>query len=732
MILNFRSAFVASALRIANPMALCALLFMAMAAFTLSNTAMAQINGFGGGETNISARFVAEATQPKPGETTNLALVMTPKPTWHGYWANPGDAGIPTTLEWTLPDGVTLGAMRYPVPETLTIAGIMNYVYEGEYALILPLTLDDSIAPGTILQLSAKAEWLACTDEVCVPERQTIAVTMTAGDGTVDAARKDQFDLWRTKMPAPLGSEAQYSVNGETVRISIPLPDSVKLEDAYFFSETDGIIDYSAPQKFMRGKDVLIIETGAYGTGDGIMQGVLRIGDHRGLSLIAKDAGEGAFAAFADGASALGSGANGSASSASSASSALSSDSLATFFYAFGGAMLGGLLLNIFPCVFPILSLKAISLAKAGGAASQARRDALAYTAGIIMFCLLLGGAMLALRALGAQIGWGFQLQDPRIIFVLLIVFTGIALNLAGLFEFGTIALGSDLAGKGGAQGAFWTGALAALVATPCSAPFMAGAIGAAILLPPVAGLLVFAGLGLGLALPFLLLGFVPALRKMMPRPGPWMDRFRKIMAVPMFFSVLALIWLLGQQIGNDGLLLALAAMLSFALFLWWYGVRQSGGAQRSWLPAVPGFAVAIAALFLLPLGDAVSGEAESGEAGIASQEILPSMPYSEGRLADLRAAGRPVFAYFTADWCITCKANEAVAVQRTATAEVFKAAQVAVLKGDWTRQDAEITRYLEQHGRSGVPLYVYYEPGAEPKILPQVLTVDMLTALVS
>jgi DsbC/DsbD-like thiol-disulfide interchange protein/cytochrome c biogenesis protein CcdA len=691
---------------------------LAMAPFA---SATAQVGGFGGVEPNINARFVAESDTPKAGETVNLALLMTPKPTWHGYWINPGDAGIPTTLDWTLPEGVSVGELRYPVPETLIIAGIMNYVYEGEYALLLPVTLSEDLAPGTVLPLSVKAEWLACTDEVCVPENQTLNFTLTVGDGAIDDARKGRFDAWRGNLPAPLGSEAQYSVSGETVRIAIPLPNSVELEDAYFFSETDGIIDYSAPQKLMRGDDMLIIETGAYGAGDGVMQGVLRIGEHRGLSLTAKDAGEDAFAGFADGASdILGNGEGG-------ADLALGENSLTIFFIAFGGAVLGGLLLNIFPCVFPILSLKAISLAKAGGAASEARRDALAYTAGIILFCLLLGGAMLGFRALGAEIGWGFQLQDPRIIFVLLILFTGIALNLAGLFEFGTVSVGNDLANKGGAQGAFWTGALAALVATPCSAPFMAGAMGAAILLPPAAGLLIFVGLGLGLALPFLLLGFIPALRKMMPKPGAWMDKFRKIMAVPMFFSVLALIWLLGQQIGNDGLLLALAGALSFALFLWWYGTRQRGGSVRSWLPVAPAFAAALAALLLLPLGGAVSGSA-----GVSSNETLASEPFSYDTLASLRSDGKPVFAYFTADWCITCKANEAAALQRTATADAFAAADVTVLKGDWTRQDAEITRYLEEHGRSGVPLYVYYAPGGEPQILPQVLTVDTLTALVS
>jgi len=295
------------------------------------------------------------------------------------------------------------------------------------------------------------------------------------------------------------------------------------------------------------------------------------------------------------------------------------------------------------------------------------------------------------------------------------------------LFEFGTISVGNELANKDGAKGAFWTGSLAALVATPCSAPFMAGAMGAAIILPPVAGLMVFVGLGFGLALPFLLLGFVPVLRKALPKPGAWMDSFRKIMSVPMFFSVLALIWLLGQQIGNDGLLIGLAGALTFALLLWWYGVRQSGGKNRSWLPVAPAFAVAIAALLALPLGtsDGAASRQSSGE-------TLVSEPFSPDTLASLRAEGRPVFAYFTADWCITCKANEAVAVQREETANAFDAANVAVLKGDWTTRDGEITRYLESHGRSGVPLYVYYAPNGDATILPQVLTVDILTELVS
>lgn len=695
-----------------------AMMLALLATLLLVGPAQAQ-SSFGSGDTpNISAAFEVESEAPKPGETVTVALTMSPAPTWHGYWINPGDAGIPATLDWTLPAGVSVGELQYPVPDTLIIGGIMNFIYEEDYALLLPLTLDKSIAPGTVLPLSVKAEWLACTDEICVPEQDELSFTITAGAGAVSDEARARFDGWRSRLPAPLGSEASYAVSGETIRVSIPFPADSAAEEPYFFPLTDGVIDYSAPQKAMRNGDTLVIETAARSTGGVPLEGVLRIGAHQGLSLTAQDAGEAAFGALGEGATAMDDGSG----------SALAAGGTTTFFLAFGGAIIGGLLLNIFPCVFPILSLKAISLAKAGGDEGEARSHAVAYTAGIVLFCLALGGAMLALRAFGAEIGWGFQLQDPRIIFVLLILFTAIAFNLAGLFEVGNITIGNDLAAKGGSKGAFWTGALAALVATPCSAPFMATAMGAAIVLPPLAGLLIFVGLGLGLALPFLLLGFVPPLRKMLPRPGPWMDSFRRIMSVPMFFSVLALAWLLGQQTGNSGLIIGLAAALTFALFLWWVGRRQQQGAERSWLPAAPALATAAAAMLVLPV--AAGGVAEASAE--SSSETLASTAFSETKLASLRAEGRPVFAYFTADWCITCKANEAAAVQREATANAFANANVAVLKGDWTRRDAEITRYLEEHGRSGVPLYVYYAPGGEAKILPQVLTVDTLTSLVS
>jgi len=670
---------------------------------------------------NIAASLVAETPTPRPGQTVTLAFVMQPRAGWHGYWENPGDAGIGMTLEWDLPAGVKAGALRYPVPETLLISGIMNYVYEGPYAPLVTLTIPKSARPGTRLPIRVKADWLACTREICVPEQATLGTSLTIGNGAVAPAIRTRFDGYRARLAPPLGSQAVFASDGKRFRLSVPFPAGAKLSAPYFFARTDGVVDYGAPQKAWRDGDRLVIETAARGTGPDRIAGVLRIGPHMGLDLVARrgpvkrggvpmamagDTGSGDDPAGPGG------------------------GTLTLLLAALGGAILGGLLLNIMPCVFPILSLKAISLAKAGGDERAVRRDAIAYTLGIVLVCIGLGAALLVLRALGEQVGWAFQLQDPRIILVLLVLVTGIAFNLAGLFEFGTIAVGDGLARQDGAKGAFWTGALAAFVATPCTAPFMASAMGTALVLPPAAALLVFAGLGLGLALPFLLIGFVPALRRRMPRPGAWMETFRRIMAVPMFLTALALVWLLGQQTGTDGLVLGLAAALATGLLLWWYGLGQRSRGRGGWLPLGGALAAAIAAVVALPADSAA--DAGPGPAATAAARTLPSEAFSEARLAALRAEGRPVFAYFTADWCLTCKANEAAAIQRADTAKAFAKANVAVLEGDWTRRDAAISRYLEAHGRSGVPLYVYYAPGQEGRILPQVLSVETLTELVS
>ena len=683
-------------------------ILLAFIAFALAPVAAAQ-NRLGNTELNVPATLVAESQQVRPGQSVTLAFVMEPKPTWHGYWENPGDAGIGMSFDWKLPAGVTAGKAQFPVPDTLLISGIMNYVYKGDYAILVTLDLADTVRPGP-LPISVKSEWLSCTDEICVPEQDELSITLQVVGKDAPVSLDKRFNDFRAAMPRPLGSEARFAVSDDRFRLSVPLPASVEIDDPYFFIKQDGIVDYGAPQKFSRDGDRLILETGARGDELDSITGILKIGDHIGFLLTATK-GEVAMTGLplvSDGVKQEG--------------------SASILFLALGGALLGGLLLNLMPCVFPILSLKAMSLAKAGGSEAVVRRDALAYTAGVVLVATALGAILLGLRASGAAVGWAFQLQDPRIIFVLLALVTAIGLNLAGLFELPNLNFGNKLTRKDGAAGSFWTGALAAFVATPCTGPFMAAALGATIVLPPIAALVIFAGLGVGLALPFLLIAFVPAIRSRLPKPGPWLDGFRKAMAVPMFLTAIGLIWLLGRQIGTDALGLSLIFLLTVALILWWFGGGQIKGLSRGALTSAAMVAAIVGGILMLPGEEAMNSQKLANN----SAATLPSESFSEARLSELRASGQPVFAYFTADWCLTCKANEAAAIQRTETADAFQAAKVAVLMGDWTRPDPDISRFLEQHGRAGVPLYLYYAPGQEPVILPQILTVATLTDLVN
>lgn len=671
-------------------------IMMTLALLAAPVAARAQ-GAFGGGPAHIAARLAAESSAPRPGAGTSIAFAMTPEKGWHGYWENPGDAGLGMTVEWTLPRGVTVGPLRYPVPETLLISGLMNHVYEGPYAVLATLALAPDIAPGTRLPIRAKAQWLACTDTICVPEGGDLTLDLVAGDGRADAAGQARFDAWRTHLPRPLGSEATYAVRDGRLTLSVPFPASARASDVHLFPLAEGLARYAAPQDVTRQGDRLLIATDAASPAKtGPVQAVLRTGDHVGFLLTARPG-----TVEETGASGTG--------------------QWSAILAALGGALLGGLLLNIMPCVFPILGLKAVKLARAGGDERTVRREALAYTLGVILTCLALGGALLALRAAGGAFGWAFQLQDPRIILALLLLTTGIAFNLAGLFDLAAFGGGDRLAGQGGAAGSFWTGALVAFVATPCTGPFMAAAMGAALLLPLPAALAVFAGLGLGLALPFLLLAYLPRLRARLPRPGAWMGRVQKILAIPMFLTALGLAWLLGQQRGVPGMAIGVGAAMLLALLLWWLGGRQRQGRRG-------GLAILAAALALLA---AASLALPARAPALAGAKDDTAVRFTVRDLERLRAANTPVFLYFTADWCLTCKANEAAAIDRAETRAAFASAGVTVMRGDWTSADPAITRFLESQGRSGVPLYLWYAPGQEARVLPQLLTPATLTGLV-
>jgi DsbC/DsbD-like thiol-disulfide interchange protein/cytochrome c biogenesis protein CcdA len=608
------------------------------------------------------------------------------------------------TLEWNLPPGVTAGTPRFPVPDMLIISGFMNYIYEEPHAVLVDLKLSPGIAPGSKLPISVEAYWLACTDRVCVPQQDTMSLELTAGSGVIDSVSRTRFDQWRAALPVPLDREARYAVNGKTIKIAVPYPAKAELAQPYFFPVTLSLFHYVAPQKIRRTGDWLVVETQLSpllkDNPPETIEGLVRIGKGEGLLVMARP-GE-----IPDGGVIV-----------TQANNEPAATKTPSFVWLLLGALAGGVLLNIMPCVFPILGLKALALAKAGGNEHAARNDALAYTAGVVSSCLALGGVMLALRAGGEEIGWAFQLQEPGFVLFLLLLMVGVTANLAGLFELRGVEVGGALTRNPGLIGSFWTGALAAAVATPCTGPFMAAALGAALLLPTAQALALFAALGLGIALPFLAIAYIPPLRRSLPRPGPWLAKFRKMMAVPMGLTALALFWLLWRLVGQQGLLVggigAAAILAVLTLSQRSPSLLRNSGLAKLALAGV----IILAAIKWLP--DQASQRPVEGSAATT----LGAVRFSDEKLASLRERGKPVFVYFTADWCVTCKVNEAAVLEREATAKLFKAKGISVLRGDFTRRDPAIARFLASHGQAGVPLYLYYPKGGEAKLLPQILT---------
>ena len=637
-------------------------------------SALAQARG-------IEPELVAEGPAPAGGEI-ELAIHMRPAPGWHGYWLNPGDAGLPMDVQWHLPPGLSAGPLRYPVPTRLNVAGLMNYVYERDYAVLVRLKVPAGAA-GTI-PIRADARWLACTDKICVPEQGQLSLDLPVGSGTPD---RGQFDQWRRALPKPLASIGHFDLAGDRLRVAIPLPATVSVDQPYFFPVADGLIDYAAKQSFRRSGDMLVAEMQAKGKKPAEFAGLVSIGDGQGFDVRAVP---------------------GPVPSGGTLIGELGAQAL---LWAVLGAIAGGILLNLMPCVFPILAIKALHISRAGGEAREARRDALAYTAGAVAGTGALGVVLLLIRAAGAQAGWAFQLQDPRSIMLLLLLAVAITANLLGVFELPV------LGGRAQPVGSFGTGALAAFVATPCAGPFLGAALGAALLLPLAGSVVVFAALGLGLALPFVVLAFVPRLRANLPKPGAWMRRLQRFLAIPMAATAVAALWLLYRQAGTDGFAWGFAAASLFLLVLWAWGTEQWWGRPVKWPAALALTGLVVWASIDFPVQ----------RTGSSTHQIAGAEAWSEARVAADMQKGTPAFVYFTADWCLTCKANEAAAIDRTEVRDAFKKAGVEVLAGDWTNGDPAITRFLESRGRAGVPLYLWYAPGKPVEELPQVLTPSML-----
>ncbi|MFN2101254.1 protein-disulfide reductase DsbD family protein [Altererythrobacter sp. MF3-039] len=651
------------------------------------------------GDDKMSVELVADGA-PVPGEEWLLALHFQPSaPEWHGYWSNPGDAGQGMALTLNLPEDWDAGEPLYPVPDRLVISGLMNHIYEADYAVLVPVQVPETAGVMNIAPITGFVEYLACTDRICVPQ-----------DADLFVRQGGEFGSWQAQIAPMLDSPAMFEIAGERLRIGIPLPAGAAFGEMHVFVGEQELGDglrpqYAAIQTFIREGDLLVAEiplarpAGALPDEAMLSQvtGILSFGEGQGVRFVAQSGD-----VPLEGVKPL----------------RLGAPEVPALGWLILAALAGGLLLNIMPCVFPILSLKALALAKAGCDENSAKRDALAYTAGVVIACAALGATLLLLRSAGEQVGWAFQLQEPGVVVALFLLALALTANFLGSFEIPGFAISGDAPSQ---RGSFTTGLLAAFVATPCTGPFMATALGASLLLPPLEALTLFFALGLGLALPFLAVGFVPALRRRLPKPGVWMETFRRWMALPMGLTALALGWLVWRLGGSFYLIAMMICALVLLALLASLGQRQRRGQGGARLYGFAVGAIVIFAIFFIPQPDPSEGRPASAQSILAPQE------FSAAALAAARTSGKPVFVWFTADWCVTCKVNERVAIEREATLSAFEDAGVVSLRGDFTRRDPEIAQFLADQGAAGVPLYLWYEPGSEARQLPQVLTPDSL-----
>lgn len=696
-----------------------ALLLAATAA--LGSHAQAGAEGPPAATPHVSARLVASADTVAPGDTITLGLAKQIIPGWHTYWLNPGDSGLATQVDWQLPRGAAAGALQWPAPARQPFGPVMNYGYEGEVTLLAAFTAPPDARPGERLEVRAAADWLVCSD-ICIPEHVQLTLALPVAESTRGAAHP-AIDAARARLPQPAPWAAHYAPADDRLMLHIDsgaLP--AETAEFWFFPHDWGVIDHAAPQALhatAQGVRLALVPGPAAAAGPDALEGVLVISEPGTAGELRR-----AYALTAPRVAALGEATPGTPAPGAPDAPAPGLAGALAF------ALLGGLILNLMPCVFPVLAMKVVALVQhSHGEQAQISRHGLAYLAGVLASFALLGAVVLALQAGGAHLGWGFQFQSPLFVLLVAWLLFAVGLNLSGVFTLGgsLAGVGHTLTTHAGYRGSFFTGVLAAVVATPCTAPFMGVAIGYAMTQPPAALLAIFLALGLGLALPFVALALRPALLRRLPRPGAWMLRLKQALAFPMYAAAIWLVWVLTLQSGADGLLLALGGMLAIALAAWLYDTTWQA---RQRVRSTARFAAA--AIVVLALATAVGLQPAPADTRIEAHSAgsaLPHQPWSAAQLAALRAEGRPVFVNFTAAWCITCLVNERVALDRPEVVAAFAAQDITYLKGDWTNQDAEITAVLKAHGRSGVPLYLFYPAGAAstPTVLPQILTADIV-----
>lgn len=682
--------------------------------------AQAQPDWANGDDPIVEASLVSDRTVVAPGEAFHLGLRMVMPEGWHTYWRNPGDNGLPTDIRWELPAGVTVGDIVWPAPIELPLAGtIMDYGYHGEVVLPVPIELAAG-SSATELQIIGHASWLVC-EIICVPEESTLSLTLPVAA----QSQQDEEGYWYIQaaldsVPQPATDiQARIGFGDDSILIALrggdfsaPEPD---WHDLTFFPYDGDLIQHAAAQRVESdaGSARLVLAVGfnpdpqrsearsgvlryTLGTGVAARSVAVEIQAVPDPDLVVPSAAGDAPAA--------------------SGMTAPAPGLIGLLLLAFAG----GLILNLMPCVFPILSIKVLQFVEAAhDHPHRVQRHALFFLGGVIISFVALAAALVVLREVGLPVGWGFQLQVPIVVAALTLLLFAIGLNLLGVFEIGTSlqGAGSGLSAKPGAQGAFYTGVLAVVVAAPCVGPLAAGALGLALTQPASIVLLVSAAMGAGLAAPFVLISFVPALQAFMPKPGRWMDQFKQFLAFPMFASVVWLSWVLVIQSGPSGFLLLGIAMLGLSLAIW---SRKQAGIAWTALAVVAALTGLAATVAIARLPAATNGASLSG----AQEE------WSRERVAELRAEGRPVFIDVTAAWCVTCQVNKLGALSDSAVLEAFERYGVVEMRADWTNRNDEIAALITEHGQAGVPLYlVYPADGGPARILPTILTRDVVIA---
>jgi thiol:disulfide interchange protein DsbD len=695
----------------------------------------------------VRAELVAHAPDGvAAGKTVWLGLQIRHQPQWHTYWKNPGDSGLPTILQWSLPAGVAAGDIAWPTPHRIAIGNLANYGFDGTVLLPVPLTVDKSFQPSAsgTLDIRLSASWLVCRQE-CIPQEGNFVLHVPVQGST--ASHGADFDATRTASPQALAGSAQAKVSGDALILTVNgLPASWSGRALQAFPETPNVTEpVSSPQTADAvASNATAPKLGTQAWNNGVWTGHFPLSAQResahdtlpmvlalgAQSLRTVAAVSGAWPAL--GASGAPQALPTSPANASVPAAASTDTGWGAWGLALVAAVLGGLILNLMPCVLPVLAIKVLGFARhSEHSRGSQRAQGLAYTLGVVLSFVALGGLMLGLRASGEQLGWGFQLQSPAVVAVLATLFTLLGLNLAGLFEIGSV-LPHQLASMQARHpvvDAFLSGVLAVAVASPCTAPFMGASLGYAISLPAAQALGIFAALGLGLALPFLAAAWVPAVGNWLPRPGAWMDTMRRFMAFPMLATVVWLVWVLGHLSGVDGAGALLALLLTLSLVVWSLnltGTSRTGFAIVS-VAALAGLTGAIGPLVtrMEDMGTLSTSSAPSGTAS-AWQAWTP------GRVEAELAAGHPVFVDFTAAWCITCQYNKKTTLSNADVLADMRAHQVTLLRADWTRRDPAITLALEQLGRSGVPVYVLHQAGRPPVVFSEILDKQEVRAAIA